>query len=198
MFAFVKKILKERECWKVGFSDDAKHKYIGGWCVFQRSDGRCMSCWLILQLFIQRHTQWPCQKDIFFGFVQLQWDYSGYSRCAAFYRCPFVLFTTQGWVRTPLHLNLSCQTFPQMGLLVFNLMVRDRIDQQVWQQMKTKKMIEALLRVWSAKLFSDFIGDFTGWITSTEVLPYDTSSIPPGAVVCNLPQYRWVFLGIRR
>nr|XP_020442734.1 F-box only protein 50 [Monopterus albus] len=34
-------------------------------------------------------------------------------------------------------------------------------------------------------------GDFTGWSTSTEVLPYDTSGIPAGAVICQLPQYSW-------
>ncbi|KAM4620433.1 F-box only protein 50 [Polymixia lowei] len=34
-------------------------------------------------------------------------------------------------------------------------------------------------------------GDFTGWTTSREVLPYDSSGIPPGAVVCHLPQYSW-------
>ncbi|XP_043085401.1 F-box only protein 50 [Puntigrus tetrazona] len=37
-------------------------------------------------------------------------------------------------------------------------------------------------------------GNFTGWKTSTEVLPYDTSGIPPGAVVCYLPQFRWFSL----
>ncbi|XP_045895728.1 F-box only protein 50 [Micropterus dolomieu] len=34
-------------------------------------------------------------------------------------------------------------------------------------------------------------GDFSGWTTSTEVLPYDTSGIPPGAMICALPQYSW-------
>ncbi|KAK2828884.1 hypothetical protein Q5P01_019918 [Channa striata] len=34
-------------------------------------------------------------------------------------------------------------------------------------------------------------GDFTGWSTSTEVLPYDRSGIPPGVVICQLPQYSW-------
>uniref|UniRef100_A0A3Q3W1E0 FBA domain-containing protein n=1 Tax=Mola mola TaxID=94237 RepID=A0A3Q3W1E0_MOLML len=34
-------------------------------------------------------------------------------------------------------------------------------------------------------------GDFSGWTTSTEVLPYDTSGIPAGAVICYLPQYSW-------
>ncbi|XP_040907554.1 F-box only protein 50 [Toxotes jaculatrix] len=34
-------------------------------------------------------------------------------------------------------------------------------------------------------------GDFTGWTTSTEVLPYDTSGIPEGVVICALPQYSW-------
>ncbi|XP_042355988.1 F-box only protein 50 [Plectropomus leopardus] len=34
-------------------------------------------------------------------------------------------------------------------------------------------------------------GDFSGWKTSIEVLPYDTSGIPEGAVVCELPQYSW-------
>ncbi|XP_029375035.1 F-box only protein 50 [Echeneis naucrates] len=34
-------------------------------------------------------------------------------------------------------------------------------------------------------------GDFSGWTTSVEVLPYDTSGIPPGAVVCELPRYSW-------
>ncbi|XP_023273450.1 F-box only protein 50 [Seriola lalandi dorsalis] len=34
-------------------------------------------------------------------------------------------------------------------------------------------------------------GDFSGWTTSVEVLPYDTTGIPAGAVVCELPQYSW-------
>uniref|UniRef100_A0A8C9YJB1 P1, F-box associated domain containing n=1 Tax=Sander lucioperca TaxID=283035 RepID=A0A8C9YJB1_SANLU len=34
-------------------------------------------------------------------------------------------------------------------------------------------------------------GDFSGWTTSTEVLPYDRSGIPEGAVICALPQYSW-------
>ncbi|XP_041865303.1 F-box only protein 50 [Melanotaenia boesemani] len=37
-------------------------------------------------------------------------------------------------------------------------------------------------------------GDFTGWTTSTEVLPYDTSGIPEGVVICSLPQYSWFTL----
>ncbi|XP_068577272.1 F-box only protein 50 isoform X3 [Cebidichthys violaceus] len=34
-------------------------------------------------------------------------------------------------------------------------------------------------------------GDFSGWTTSTETLPYDSSGIPAGAVVCQLPRYSW-------
>ncbi|XP_032388997.1 F-box only protein 50 [Etheostoma spectabile] len=34
-------------------------------------------------------------------------------------------------------------------------------------------------------------GDFSGWTTSTEVLPYDTTGIPAGAVICELPRYSW-------
>nr|ADK32635.1 nonspecific cytotoxic cell receptor protein 1 [Lutjanus sanguineus] len=34
-------------------------------------------------------------------------------------------------------------------------------------------------------------GDFSGWTTSTEVLPYVTSGIPEGVVICALPQYSW-------
>ncbi|XP_071390744.1 F-box only protein 50 [Centroberyx affinis] len=34
-------------------------------------------------------------------------------------------------------------------------------------------------------------GDFTGWTTSREDLPEDTSGIPPGVAVCQLPQYSW-------
>ncbi|XP_069575678.1 F-box only protein 50 [Brachyistius frenatus] len=34
-------------------------------------------------------------------------------------------------------------------------------------------------------------GDFTGWTTDIEVLPYDSSGIPAGAMVCALPQYSW-------
>uniref|UniRef100_A0A087YJW9 P1, F-box associated domain containing n=1 Tax=Poecilia formosa TaxID=48698 RepID=A0A087YJW9_POEFO len=37
-------------------------------------------------------------------------------------------------------------------------------------------------------------GDFASWTTKTEVLPYDTSGIPEGAVVCGLPQYSWFTL----
>ncbi|TRY57349.1 hypothetical protein DNTS_024941, partial [Danionella cerebrum] len=37
-------------------------------------------------------------------------------------------------------------------------------------------------------------GNFSGWKTSTEVLPYDTSGIPPGVVICHLPQFRWFSL----
>ncbi|XP_034034818.1 F-box only protein 50 [Thalassophryne amazonica] len=33
--------------------------------------------------------------------------------------------------------------------------------------------------------------DFSGWTTNTEKLPYDTSDIPPGVVVCGLPAYSW-------
>uniref|UniRef100_A0A3B3ZYS2 FBA domain-containing protein n=1 Tax=Periophthalmus magnuspinnatus TaxID=409849 RepID=A0A3B3ZYS2_9GOBI len=34
-------------------------------------------------------------------------------------------------------------------------------------------------------------GDFSGWTTSSEVLPYDRSHIPAGAVICALPQASW-------
>ncbi|XP_008330738.1 F-box only protein 50 [Cynoglossus semilaevis] len=34
-------------------------------------------------------------------------------------------------------------------------------------------------------------GDFSGWTTSTEVLPYDMSGIPQGAVICEMPRYSW-------
>ncbi|KAJ8383647.1 hypothetical protein AAFF_G00216180 [Aldrovandia affinis] len=37
-------------------------------------------------------------------------------------------------------------------------------------------------------------GDFTGWKTSTETLPYDTSGIPAGAVICQLPRFSWFSL----
>lgn len=37
-------------------------------------------------------------------------------------------------------------------------------------------------------------GDFTGWTTSREDLPYDSSGIPPGVVVCYLPQHSWFTL----
>ncbi|XP_029956123.1 F-box only protein 50 [Salarias fasciatus] len=34
-------------------------------------------------------------------------------------------------------------------------------------------------------------GDFSGWTTSVEVLPYDTSGIPEGVMICALPQLSW-------
>ncbi|CAN9501519.1 unnamed protein product [Ophioblennius macclurei] len=34
-------------------------------------------------------------------------------------------------------------------------------------------------------------GDFSGWTTSEEVLPYDTSGIPEGVVICGLPLFSW-------
>ncbi|TSO37092.1 F-box only protein 50 [Bagarius yarrelli] len=37
-------------------------------------------------------------------------------------------------------------------------------------------------------------GDFSGWITTTERLPLDTSGIPPGVVVCYLPDFSWFSL----
>ncbi|KAK1154479.1 F-box only protein 50 [Acipenser oxyrinchus oxyrinchus] len=37
-------------------------------------------------------------------------------------------------------------------------------------------------------------GDFTGWKTSREDLPLDSSGIPPGAVVCHLPNFSWFTL----
>ncbi|KAF6729394.1 F-box only protein 50 [Oryzias melastigma] len=37
-------------------------------------------------------------------------------------------------------------------------------------------------------------GDFTAWTTGTEVLPYDTSGIPEGVVICALPQFSWFTL----
>lgn len=41
---------------------------------------------------------------------------------------------------------------------------------------------------------SELTGDFSDWTTSNDVLPYDSSGIPPGAVICNLPRYRLEFL----
>ncbi|KAB5522732.1 hypothetical protein PHYPO_G00162840 [Pangasianodon hypophthalmus] len=37
-------------------------------------------------------------------------------------------------------------------------------------------------------------GDFSGWSTSTERLPVDTSGIPPGVVVCYMPDFSWFSL----
>ncbi|CAL8266979.1 unnamed protein product [Merluccius merluccius] len=37
-------------------------------------------------------------------------------------------------------------------------------------------------------------GNYTDWTTKVEVLPYDTSGIPLGVVVCHLPQYSWFTL----
>ncbi|KAG7484003.1 hypothetical protein MATL_G00044180 [Megalops atlanticus] len=37
-------------------------------------------------------------------------------------------------------------------------------------------------------------GDYTGWKKSIEVLPYDTSGIPEGVVICHLPQHSWLSL----
>ncbi|KAM9788742.1 F-box only protein 50 [Neosynchiropus ocellatus] len=37
-------------------------------------------------------------------------------------------------------------------------------------------------------------GDFTSWKTDTETLPEDTSGIPPGVVICHLPQLSWFTL----
>ncbi|XP_078517446.1 F-box only protein 50 [Lissotriton helveticus] len=34
-------------------------------------------------------------------------------------------------------------------------------------------------------------GDFSGWKVSTDHIPVDTSRIPPGVVVCYLPNYSW-------
>ncbi|KAJ3588708.1 hypothetical protein NHX12_009562 [Muraenolepis orangiensis] len=34
-------------------------------------------------------------------------------------------------------------------------------------------------------------GNYTDWTTSVEVLPEDASGIPPGVVICHLPQYSW-------
>lgn len=34
-------------------------------------------------------------------------------------------------------------------------------------------------------------GDFSGWKVSTEHIPVDRSRIPPGVVVCYLPNYSW-------
>ncbi|XP_023668727.1 F-box only protein 50 [Paramormyrops kingsleyae] len=37
-------------------------------------------------------------------------------------------------------------------------------------------------------------GDFSNWTKSNETLPYDTSGIPAGAVICHLPQFSWFTL----
>ncbi|XP_075343515.1 F-box only protein 50-like [Odontesthes bonariensis] len=44
---------------------------------------------------------------------------------------------------------------------------------------------------------SSFLGDFTGWTTSIEVLPYDSSGIPAGAGICAILQFRLVSLEIK-
>lgn len=41
-------------------------------------------------------------------------------------------------------------------------------------------------------------GDFSDWTTSNDVLPYDSSHIPEGAVVCHLARYRLESLRISR
>ncbi|KAG9478268.1 hypothetical protein GDO78_013321 [Eleutherodactylus coqui] len=35
------------------------------------------------------------------------------------------------------------------------------------------------------------LGDFSGWQISTEDIPVDRSNVPPGVVVCYLPEYSW-------
>ncbi|KAJ8347949.1 hypothetical protein SKAU_G00265380 [Synaphobranchus kaupii] len=37
-------------------------------------------------------------------------------------------------------------------------------------------------------------GDFSSWKTSREMLPIDSSGIPPGAAVCYMPQFSWFSL----
>ncbi|KAM9846267.1 F-box only protein 50 [Aulostomus maculatus] len=34
-------------------------------------------------------------------------------------------------------------------------------------------------------------GDFTGWTTKTDVLPFESSDVPPGVMVCFQAQYSW-------
>lgn len=37
-------------------------------------------------------------------------------------------------------------------------------------------------------------GDYPGWTINDEVLPVDTSGIPPGVVICYMPQFNWLTL----
>lgn len=57
-------------------------------------------------------------------------------------------------------------------------------------QLREKQAWSASLAKMNVCLISECLDDFTGWTTSVEVLPYDTSGIPEGAVICALPQYR--------
>lgn len=46
--------------------------------------------------------------------------------------------------------------------------------------------------IWIVLCCRSVSGDFSGWSTSIEQLPLDSSGIPPGVVVCYLPTFRWV------
>uniref|UniRef100_A0A674P119 P1, F-box associated domain containing n=1 Tax=Takifugu rubripes TaxID=31033 RepID=A0A674P119_TAKRU len=64
-------------------------------------------------------------------------------------------------------------------------------DKSLFFKLKKKSRMYANDFVHVPALISE---DFSGWTTNTEVLPYDRSGIPAGAVVCRLPRYSWFSL----
>ncbi len=174
--------LKKRSAgWKVGFLDDISCDSAG--CVLKWRRDLYDLLWLAhfhTHTHTHTHTLWPVQKQSFFHSV-------GLLSCAVVCVCDF----SQGWARTRLHLNLGWLKCQDMDLHVSNPTVRDK----TLQQMKTKDINVADQHCDQVNVSP---GDFNGWTTSTEVLPYDTSGIPAGAVVCQLPRFRCVSLVITR
>lgn len=97
---------------------------------------------------------------------------------------PFCFCLLKVWAKTFLYLNLKYLRSQILDLHGSSPMVRRRRRTKYFWKSKQDHVHD----VHVCPLTSE---DFSGWTTSTEVLPYDTSGVPAGAVICQLPQYRW-------
>lgn len=98
--------------------------------------------------------------------------------------------------------NARCLCFLKVWAKIFLYRNLNYRSSQIWDLHGSSPMVRKRRRsnyFWKSKeIMSDFVHvsplvaeDFSGWTTNSEVLPYDRSGIPAGAVVCQLPRYRW-------
>lgn len=91
------------------------------------------------------------------------------------------------WAKTFLYLSLIYLKSQILDHHGSSQMVRRRTNHYFLKLKKNKSRMYSNDFVHVSALISE---DFSGWTTNTEVLPYDRSGIPAGAVVCQLPRYR--------
>lgn len=115
---------------------DSEHD-LSGVCVW----ASCAADWSLKCVFFTVTPRDPVRKIYSLALRYLQWDYSGFSRCGSVTVVPLLCFS-QAWVRTSLHLSLSCLRCLHVDLHVLNLKVREKKTHRRW--MKFCKVLDHL------------------------------------------------------